>query len=171
MFKLNTPLIKKVLKFNLESFPVFLKNKIKILIQCVKKFKLKNWEFILETFKNSNQDEKENSQNLKSKKFNNKIIFIHKIIFGTNFSVIFLSNNNFQIIFDDKMELFFCKDSKTVHISKEKDFETFYALEDFLQIENYEMWKRISFINQIIKNFQKMNFKKDFIHSEISVQS
>lgn len=168
LFKYQELNSKKTIEFNLQNYPSFLQNKIKILIQCLKKFQIENWEEIKKQFLNVNLEKNEYSENIQSKKFNKQFVFLKNIIFGANFSIIFLSNNNFQIIFDDFFEIYYCTDKKTVHIYKDKDFQTFYALNDFIIIDNIDLWKRISFVNKIIKNFQTVHFKNDFLDNNYS---
>lgn len=165
LFKIQQLSSKRNMKFNLENYPSFLKNKIKIMIQCLKKLEINNWEKIKEDFLNVNFEENEISEKIKSKKLNKKFVYIENIIFGENFSIILLSNNNFQMIFDDLFEIYYCKDNKTIHIHKDQHFQTFYALNDFVMIDNIDLWKRISFVNQIIKNFQIINFKNHFLEN------
>ena len=154
--------------FYLKDFPSHLKNKIKILISVSKKLGIKNWEEMKTQYKESCELRKSNKpaeqifdEHFKANPDCLNMITLSKVIFGKNFSIIFLSNGNFQIIFSDQLEIFYCKDSETIFITKDSEYELSYPLGNLILIDNISLWNRISFVNEILKKIQIGQFDKD----------
>lgn len=137
-----------------------------------KKFKVGGWEKMLELYSES-QAKRENgatpaeipNSQLPDLLETSNLVRISKIVFGKNFSLVFLSNGNFQAIFKDQLEVFFCKENQTISITKDGDFDMVYSLNNFIFIDNSNLWKRISFINNTIKSIQQNQFELDIKHS------
>lgn len=154
--------------YHMKDFPSKLKNKLKIVISMSKKFKNEKWEELLELYGQSQlkRETGEGPQAIPEEEVpglldSPKLVKISKIVFGRNFSFLFLSNDNFQAIFKDQLEIFFCKENNSVSVTKDNDFDMVYSLNNFIFIDNPNLWKRIAFINRTLKMIQQNQFELD----------
>ena len=162
--------------YNFSDFPSSLKNKIKILISVSKKMECENWEDMQKQYKECIEKREQNKEveivtknNFKMNPECLNMVKLSKVIFGKNFSLFFLSNGNFQAIFADQLEIFFCRDSYSIFVTKDKDFNMNYSVNNFLLIDNIDLWKRISYINNVVQTIQGNQFDMDTKHAGIKV--
>ena len=159
--------------YYLKDFPLPLKNKIKILITASKRFEIPSWEEMLQLYKENEtlREKEEQVQQIKKSDFKAapntlNMVKLSKFFFGKNFSILFLSNGNLQVVFEDQLEIFFCRDSQSVSITKNDDININYSINNFLIIDNDDLWKRIWYVNKVIKSIQEKQFGVDLKSSK-----
>lgn len=163
--------------YNFNDFPASLKNKIKILISVSKKMECENWKEMQKHYEEclkNRQNQKHvkivMKNDLKMNPESLNMVKMEKVVFGKNFSLLFLSNGNFQAIFEDQLEIFFCRDSDSIFVTKDGDFNMNYSVNNFVLIDNIDLWKRISYVNNILKSIQGNQFILDTKHARIKVK-
>lgn len=164
--------------YHLGNFPTSLKNKLKVLISVSKKFECQNWEEMRRLYEESEAKRERNEQveeltpeHFKAQPDCLDMVKLSKVVFGKNFSLLFLSNGNFQAIFEDQLEIFFCRDSESVSITKDEDFNINYSINNFVLIDNENLWKRITYVNRVLKTIQGNQFILDTKHSGVKLTS
>ena len=128
---------------------------------------------MLQLYKESQaqRDKEEQIQQIKQSEFKASsntlsMVKLSKLYFGKNFSFLFLSNGNLQVVFEDQLEIFFCRDTQSVSITKNEDININYSINNFLIIDNEDLWKRIWYVNRVVRSIQEKQFQLDLKHSK-----
>ena len=84
-----------------------------------------------------------------------------KIVLGAGFWLAGLRNGNFQAVFADGQTIFFNRDSEQVQIADVRGIEFAYSLNSLMQINNAQLWGRVAYLNGVVQQLQKQQFKTD----------